>query len=48
MTARALAEFLGWPLVEIDKTENGDMTDLILDELERLAQALHREPARSS
>lgn len=45
MTARALAEKLNWPLVEIDKIENGDKTDLTLDDLERLALALHREPA---
>lgn len=45
MTARSLAEHLDWPLVEIDKIENGDKTDLTLDDLERLALALHREPA---
>jgi DNA-binding Xre family transcriptional regulator len=45
MTARALAEFLDWPLVEIDKIENGDKFDLSLDELERLALALFCEPA---
>lgn len=45
MTARALAEHLDWPLMEIDKIENGDKADLTLDELERLALALHREPA---
>ncbi len=45
MTASALAEHLDWPLVEIDRIENGDKTDLTLDELERLALALHREPA---
>ena len=44
MTAAALAEHLDWPLVEIDKIENGDKTDLTLDDLERLALALHREP----
>jgi hypothetical protein len=35
MTAKDLAEHLDWPLVEIDKVENGDKTDLTLDELER-------------
>lgn len=45
MTARALAEHLDWPLVEIDKIENGDKTDMTLDELERLSLALHTEPA---
>ncbi len=45
MTASALAEHLDWPLVEIDKIENGDKTDLTLDELERLSLALHIEPA---
>ncbi|KKB76495.1 hypothetical protein VW35_17005 [Devosia soli] len=45
MTARALAEFLDWPLVEIDKIENGDKFDLSLDELERLSLALHVDPA---
>lgn len=45
MTANALAEKLDWPLSEIDKIENGDKTDLTLDDLERLALALHREPA---
>ncbi len=45
MTASALAEKLYWPLLEIDKIENGDKTDLTLDELERLSLALHIEPA---
>jgi len=45
MTARALAEHLNWPLVEIDKIENGDKFDLSLDQLERLSLALHVEPA---
>ena len=45
MTAGALAEHLDWPLVEIDKIENGDKADLGLDELERLAVALFVEPA---
>lgn len=45
MTARALAEKLDWPLVEIDKIENGDKFDLSLDEIERLAIALMTEPA---
>ena len=45
MTARALAEHLDWPLVEIDKIENGDKTDLSLDQLERLSLALHVDPA---
>lgn len=45
MTARALAERLDWPLVEIDKIENGDKTDLTLDELERLSLALFVAPA---
>jgi len=45
MTARALAEHLDWPLVEIDKIENGDKFHLSLDELERLALALFVEPA---
>lgn len=45
MTASALAEHLDWPLVDIDKVENGDKTNLSLDELERLALALHVEPA---
>lgn len=44
MTARALAEHLDWPLVEIDKIENGDKFNLSLDELERLALALFVEP----
>ena len=45
MTARALAEHLDWPLVEIDKIENGDKFDLSLDQLEVLALALHVDPA---
>jgi len=45
MTARALAEKLDWPLVEIDKIENGDKFDLSLDQLEVLALALHVAPA---
>jgi transcriptional regulator with XRE-family HTH domain len=45
MTARALADQLHWPLVELDKIENGDKFDLSLDELERLALALFVEPA---
>lgn len=45
LTADALAEKLDWPLVEIDKIENGDKFDLSLDELERLSLALHVEPA---
>ena len=45
LTASALAEKLDWPLVEIDKIENGDKTDLTLDDLERLALVLHLEPA---
>ena len=45
MSAADLAGKLNWPLVEIDKVENGDKTDLSLDELERLALALHVEPA---
>ncbi|WP_291420368.1 helix-turn-helix transcriptional regulator [Devosia sp.] len=45
MTARALAEHLDWPLVEIDKIENGDKADLSLDQLERLSLALHVDPA---
>ena len=45
MTATDLAGKLNWSLVEIDKVENGDKTDLSLDELERLALALHVEPA---
>lgn len=45
MTARALAKFLDWPLVEIDKIENGDKFDLSLDELERLSLALHVDAA---
>lgn len=45
MTARALAEHLDWPLVEIDKIENGDMVDLTLGELEKISLALHIEPA---
>jgi len=45
MTARALAEFLDWPLAEIDKIENGDKFDLSLDELERLSLALHVDAA---
>jgi hypothetical protein len=36
-----LAEKLDWPLVEIDKIENGDKFDLSFDELERLSLALH-------
>jgi DNA-binding Xre family transcriptional regulator len=44
ITASALAEKLDWPLVEIDKIENGDKNDLTLDELERLSLALHVEP----
>jgi hypothetical protein len=34
VTASALAEQLDWPLVELDKIENGDKFDLSLDELE--------------
>lgn len=45
MTASALANHLDWPLVEIDKIENGDKHDLSLDELERLSLALHVDPA---
>jgi len=45
LTAAALAGKLDWPLVEIDKIENGDKFDLSLDELERLSLALHVEPA---
>jgi hypothetical protein len=45
MTANALAEHLDWPVVEIDKVENGEKFDLSLDELERLALALFVEPA---
>lgn len=45
ITASALAEKLDWPLVEIDKIENGDKPDLTLDDLERLALVLHLEPA---
>lgn len=45
ITAIALANHLDWPLVEIDKTENGDKTDLTLCELELIALALHVEPA---
>lgn len=45
MTARALAEHLDWPLVEIDKIENGDKFDLSLDQLEVLALALRVDPA---
>ena len=45
MTARALAEHLDWPLVEIDKIENGDKTDLSLDQLERISLALYVDPA---
>lgn len=45
MTARALTEHLDWPSVKIDKIENGDQTDLTLDELERLSLALHVETA---
>ncbi|WP_332713286.1 helix-turn-helix domain-containing protein [Pelagibacterium mangrovi] len=40
-----MAEKLDWPLAEIDKIENGDKTDLTVDELERLSLALHIEPA---
>ena len=36
---------LDWPLVEIDKIENGDKADLSLDDLERLGLALMAEPA---
>jgi transcriptional regulator with XRE-family HTH domain len=45
MTASALADHLGWPLVEIDKIENGDKFDLSLDQLERISLALHVDPA---
>ena len=45
LTASALAEKLDWPLVEIDRIENGDKFDLSLDELERLSLALHVEAA---
>lgn len=45
MTASTLAEKLDWPLVEIDKIENGDKADLSLDDLERLGLALMAEPA---
>ena len=45
ITASALAEKLGWSLVELHKIENGDKSDLNLDELERLALALFCEPA---
>ncbi|WP_162783443.1 helix-turn-helix domain-containing protein [Devosia naphthalenivorans] len=45
MTAGALAEHLDWPLVEIDKIENGDKLDMSLDDLERIALALFVSPA---
>ena len=45
LTAEALAEKLDWPLVEIDKIENGDKFDLSIDQLERIALALQVEPA---
>jgi len=45
ITASALAEQLDWPLVELDKIENGDKFDLSIDDLERLALALFVEPA---
>lgn len=45
ITARELAEYLDWPLVEIDKIENGDKLDMNLDDLERLAIVLLVEPA---
>ena len=45
MSATDLAGKLNWSLLEIDKVENGDKADLSLDELERLALALHVEPA---
>lgn len=40
-----LAEKLDWPIVEIDKIENGDKADLSLDDLERIALALFVSPA---
>lgn len=45
MTASDLAEKLDWSIVEIYRIENGDKTDLSLEELERLSLALHVEPA---
>jgi DNA-binding Xre family transcriptional regulator len=44
LTPSALAEKLDWPLVEIDKIENGDKVDLSLDDLERIALALFVSP----
>ncbi len=45
LSASALAEQLDWPLAALDKIENGDDTDMSLDDLERLALALFVEPA---
>ncbi len=45
ITAAGLAEKLNWPLVEIDKIENGDKYDMSLNDLERLAIVLFVEPA---
>ena len=45
IAASDLAEKLDWPLVELYQIESGDKTDLTLDELERLALALHVQPA---
>jgi DNA-binding Xre family transcriptional regulator len=45
ITASALAEKLDWPLVELDKIENGDKFDLTINDLEVLALALFCEPA---
>ena len=45
LSASALAEQLDWPLAALDKIENGDDTDMSLDDLERLALALFAEPA---
>ena len=46
MTASALARHLDWPLVEIDKIENGDKLDMSLDDLERIALALHVDASK--
>ena len=45
LTASMLAEKPDWPVVEIDKIENGDKVDLSLDDLERIALALFVSPA---
>ncbi|ODT80681.1 MAG: hypothetical protein ABS76_14480 [Pelagibacterium sp. SCN 64-44] len=45
ITASDLAEKLDWPLIELYRIEGGDKTDMSLDELERLALALHVSPA---